>query len=102
MKSRVKIKNPTLFFLKRKNASTVYFRIDLFGVDLREVCPIRHSRPPTFGLDGERVQFVDHSFGESRAERSALARVRAAFHVHGERRADHGHAVVEDVDGVWA
>lgn len=56
----------------------------------------------TFGLDGERVNFADHSLGEPRTERSALARVRAAFHVDGERRADHGHAVVEDVDGVRA
>jgi len=51
----------------------------------------------TFRFDGERVDLVHRSFGQPRTVRSALARVRPSFHVHGVRRTDHERAVVVNV-----
>lgn len=56
----------------------------------------------TFGLHREAVRLVDDALFQTRSIRAALAGIRAALHVHGERRAWDGHVVVEDVDGVAA
>lgn len=61
---------------------------------------VRDSVRFTFCFDGERVNLVDRSSGQTRAVRPALARVRSAFDVHGERRSDDGHAVVKYLDRV--